>query len=179
MYSQNDRQVSCNPENRVPTASNLLQPRPLNPELDISFDNYPIFQEEQSLHPFSVQPSNLPPNSIPAPYIPSQQLPYTYQYKQTQQTQPRRVWRESDYQIIPISPSISSISSSDTSSFREIEDRKESSPERLNAYLEECGLPPLDFSHMTEENKDTLVQHTGGLSSYIVPRLYLSARQAV
>lgn len=150
------------PENGVPAASNLLQPRPLNPALDIHFDNHPIFQEEQGLYPLPVQPSNLPPNSISVPYIQPQRLPQPYQFQQpqqTQQAQPRRVWRESDYQIVPISPSISSISSSDTSSFHDIEDCEDNSPERLNVYLEECGLPTLDFSHMTEENKDKFVQH--------------------
>ena len=144
----------------MPTASNLLQPRPLNPVLDIHFDNHPIFQEEQGLSPLPVQPSNQPPNSIPAPYVPPQRLPQPYQF---QQAQPRRVWRESDYQIVPISPSISSISSSDTTSFHDIKDSEENSPERLNVYLEECGLPTLDFSHITEENKDKFVQHIHNL----------------
>ena len=116
------------------------------------------------MYPLPVQPTNLLPNTIPAPYIPPQQFFQQYQPQQQAQPQPRRVWRESDYQIIPISPSISSISSSDTSSFQKIEDCEEHSPERLNTYLQESGLPVLDFSHMTEENKDELVRHVCDLN---------------
>ena len=127
--------------------AHLSQPRPLNPDLDICFDSSLIHQDPPTLLTMPLQPSFIPTVAAPIDRHPEEL--------------PRRVWRESDYQIVPLSPSVSSISSSSSSSFQKIEDIQPGRPEDLNAYLRDCGLPLLDFSRMTSDNKDEIVRDTG------------------
>lgn len=145
---------------------NRIQPRPLNPELDIHFGRDSPYIPSPH-HSFSREPSSVP------------QIP-------------QHVWRESDYQLATV-PSTSLEASMEGSLVpfvdREMESDLEPSLEpslrssddedatRLNEFLKKSGLPTFDFSVLTDQNKDRMVSLF--TRSNVVPRLYLPHRGAI
>lgn len=111
-----------------PDRSFLSQPRPLNPDLDIHFDQNQILDPTHNLNPRLSSPP------IPVPKRESE-----------------RLWKESDFQLAVVP------SSSSSSSLLELERREEVQTDKLNIYLGQCGLPTIDFSRMTSQNKDHIV----------------------
>ena len=132
-----------------PNRPSLSQPRPLNPNLDIHFNQNPILNATPNLDPFS--PST--PMTIP-------------------KKEPQRLWTENDFQLAVV-PS----SSSSSSSLMELEHKAENQTDQLNTYVGQCGLPTLDFSKMNSQNKDRIVTSIYGF--YVVSRLYLSDCRAI
>lgn len=117
-----------------------IQPRPLNPELDIQ------------INPDSIR---APPSiSIPNPYTQPVPSPAASQ----KETRPNhRVWKESDFQLAVVPSSDSSELSFGHSSKEDQLNIEDSKSDDLNQFLEDCGLPTMDFTKMTTANKDELV----------------------
>ena len=105
----------------------LSQPRPLNPSLDIHFDQNLLLNASPSLNPFS------PSVPITDPKM-----------------EPERLWTENDFQLAVVP-------SSSSSSLMELEQKAENRTDQLNSYVGQCGLPTLDFSKMNSQNKDRIV----------------------
>ena len=114
-----------------PNRPSLSQPRPLNPNLDIHFDQNPVLNAPPNLNPFS--PSV--PITVP-------------------KREPERLWTEDDFQLAVVP-------SSSSSSLMELEHKAEIRTDQLNTYVGQCGLPTLDFSRMNSQNKDRIVTVNG------------------
>lgn len=125
-----------------------IQPRPLNPELDIQ------------INPDSIRAPPL--ISIPNPYaqpVPSPAAP------QNENRPNHRVWKESDFQLAVVPSSDSSELSFGHSSKEDQLNIEDSKSDDLNQFLEDCGLPTMDFTKMTTANKDELVSVLIALSN--------------
>lgn len=122
----------------------LSKPRPLNPDLNVHMDFPPLY------------PSSMLPNSYPNPAESTD-----FASAQPKEFPSKSKRRDFQLAVIPSSddsdsPVLDDLSSSRSPSLLEIQDTQPSSD--INSFLEECGLPPLDFLQMTYENKDFVYQ---------------------
>ena len=133
----------------------LSKPRPLNPDLNVHMDFSPLY------------PSSMLPNSYPNPAESTD-----FASAQPKEFPSKSKRRDFQLAVIPSSddsdsPVLDDLSSSRSPSLLEIQDTQPSSD--INSFLEECGLPPLDFLQMTYENKDFVVRATGSFNCSINP----------
>ena len=131
----------------VQERSFLSQPRPLNPELDIHIDPESV----------AFPPLNHPnPQAVHEPYQPKPKKDEDYQPKSRKedpyQPKPRK---DEDYQLA-IVPSSDSSSSANDRAERWTGEAEGSL--MINAYLQKCGLPSLDFDKLSPERKDEFVE---------------------
>ena len=140
-----------------------IQPRPLNPELDIHFGR------------------DSP--SLPFPPLSSSREPSLSQH----------VWKESDYQLatVPSASVEASVNapmegsmegsmvpfgdpSPDPPTALSLPSSDDEDATKLNEFLKKSGLPTFDFSVLTERNKDQMVRFC--TRSNVVPRLHIPHR---
>lgn len=105
---------------------------------------------------------HIDPNSIRAPPLISIPNPYAQPVSspaapQRETQSNHRVWKESDFQLAVVPSSDSSELSFGHSSKENQLNIEYSKSDDLNQFLENCGLPTMDFSKMTTANRDEFV----------------------
>ena len=140
-----------------------IQPRPLNPELDIHFGRDSPY--------------------VPSPHLSSSREPSLSQH----------VWKESDSQLatVPSAAVEASVNASVNASMEapmipfvdpspdpqtalSLPSSDDEDATKLNEFLKRSGLPTFDFSVLTERNKDQMVRFYS--CSNVVPGLHLPHR---
>ena len=143
---------------------NRIQPRPLNPELDIQFgqDSFPHFSQES--FPVVHNPPHVWKESdYQLATVPSESLG-------TSMDAPMAPFIESG-----VEASLQPVA--DPSVELSLQSSEDEDATKLNEFLKKNGLPTFDFSVLTERNKDQMVWFC--VFPNVVPRLHLSHRRAI